>query len=611
METPSSEELLRKIQVLEAGHAHLKQEISILKQSGGDSEPSSAHKRSHSTSPRRPRFPGNAATAATWKKGSASFRHSSPLQRESRNNDNLNGGGGGGGGGRALERNGSFGHSQYFNIFQSLGQSVHIFDLSGHIIYWNELAEKLYGYSEAEALGQDAIELLVDHRDFAIAHNIVLRVMMGESWTGQFPFKNKMGESLSANVTKAPFYDGDNDVDDGSLVGIICVSSGSRPLQEKEVAMSAYTRPEGDSTFSRSKNAVSAKLGLDDQQPLQAAIASKITNLVSKVSNKMKPRIKTGENCVDREGGNGDSHCSERGFSISALSDSKENAIFSGASTPKGELYPSAFGVFFPLDEKSPVNTIRDYGDEREGKPGIQKIMTLMGKKGISWPWKGNDQEGSEAGTTCIVWPGSDNDQENESFLPKNPYSGLKPEGHLNEGNIPVNNEASSSWSSSVNVNSTSSVSSFGSTSSIAANRVDMDTDSFDYEILWEDLTIGEKIGQGSCGTVYHGLWFESDVAIKVFSKQEYSEDVIHAFRQEVSLMKRLRHPNVLLFMGVVVSSERLCILTEFLPRGSLFDILQKNTTKLGWRRRVNMALDIASSRHELSSQLQSAYHSS
>ncbi|XP_039067157.1 uncharacterized protein LOC120213084 isoform X1 [Hibiscus syriacus] len=594
METPSSEELLRKIQVLEAGHAHLKQEISILKQSGGDSEPSSAHKRSHSTSPRRPRFPGNAATAATWKKGSASFRHSSPLQRESRNNDNLNGGGGGGGGGRALERNGSFGHSQYFNIFQSLGQSVHIFDLSGHIIYWNELAEKLYGYSEAEALGQDAIELLVDHRDFAIAHNIVLRVMMGESWTGQFPFKNKMGESLSANVTKAPFYDGDNDVDDGSLVGIICVSSGSRPLQEKEVAMSAYTRPEGDSTFSRSKNAVSAKLGLDDQQPLQAAIASKITNLVSKVSNKMKPRIKTGENCVDREGGNGDSHCSERGFSISALSDSKENAIFSGASTPKGELYPSAFGVFFPLDEKSPVNTIRDYGDEREGKPGIQKIMTLMGKKGISWPWKGNDQEGSEAGTTCIVWPGSDNDQENESFLPKNPYSGLKPEGHLNEGNIPVNNEASSSWSSSVNVNSTSSVSSFGSTSSIAANRVDMDTDSFDYEILWEDLTIGEKIGQGSCGTVYHGLWFESDVAIKVFSKQEYSEDVIHAFRQEVSLMKRLRHPNVLLFMGVVVSSERLCILTEFLPRGSLFDILQKNTTKLGWRRRVNMALDIA-----------------
>ena len=35
----------------------------------------------------------------------------------------------------------------------------------------------------------------------------------------------------------------------------------------------------------------------------------------------------------------------------------------------------------------------------------------------------------------------------------------------------------------------------------------------------------------------------------------------------KVSLMKRLRHPNVLLFMGAVTSPERLCIVTEFLPR--------------------------------------------
>lgn len=35
----------------------------------------------------------------------------------------------------------------------------------------------------------------------------------------------------------------------------------------------------------------------------------------------------------------------------------------------------------------------------------------------------------------------------------------------------------------------------------------------------------------------------------------------------KVSLMKRLRHPNVLLFMGAVTSPQRLCIVTEFLPR--------------------------------------------
>ncbi|XP_077243413.1 serine/threonine-protein kinase CTR1-like isoform X3 [Tasmannia lanceolata] len=67
---------------------------------------------------------------------------------------------------------------------------------------------------------------------------------------------------------------------------------------------------------------------------------------------------------------------------------------------------------------------------------------------------------------------------------------------------------------------------------------------------------------EGSCGTVYHGLWCGSDVAIKVFSKQEYPD--------EVSLMKRLRHPNKLLFMGAVTSPQRLCIVTEFLPRAVL-----------------------------------------
>ncbi|KAL1084417.1 hypothetical protein V6Z11_D09G263700 [Gossypium hirsutum] len=610
METPPAEELLRKIQELEVGHANLKQEMSKLKQSGGESRLDSTRQRSHSISPQRPRLPGNAAAAsaggtatavAYWKKTSGPFRHSSPLQRESRSNDTLYGGsgGGGGGGGRKSGNTGpaavNFTNSQYLKILQSMGQSVHIYDLSGRIIYWqvkekgNRTAEKLYGYSAAEALGQDAIELLVDHRDFSVAHGIVHRVMMGESWTGQFPVKNKMGERFSAVATNTPFYD-----DDGSLVGIICVSTDTRPFQDMKVALSAEKQADGDSAFSWSKNAVSAKLGLDPQQPLQAAIASKITNLASKVSNKVKSKIRTGENCSDREGGSGDSHYSDHGLSDAVLSDHKEDANSSGASTPRGDLHPSAFGVFSPFDEKSPARTSRDFGDENEGKPAILKIMTLMGKKGITWPWKGNDREGPETRTTRFVWPWLSTDQENETFQPKAPYSGTKSEGHVNESNKSVNNEAASGSWSSANVNSTSSASSCGSTSSSAVNRVDLDTDCLDYEILWEDLTIGEQIGQGSCGTVYHGLWYGSDVAVKVFSKQEYSDDVIDSFRQEVSLMKRLRHPNVLLFMGAVTSPQRLCIVTEFLPRGSLFRLLQRNTTKLDWRRRVHMALDVA-----------------
>ncbi|KAJ4850352.1 hypothetical protein Tsubulata_035985 [Turnera subulata] len=641
METPPAEELLKKIQELEAGQAHLKQEMSKLEHQQHQQR-HVVHPRSHSISPQRTggaRRRGSVGAGAgfeapaTWKTGSASFRHSSPLQRESRggtarpdavgNAPAGRDGGGGGGGGNTGPSAVKFTDRQYLNILQSMGQSVHIFELTGRIIYWNRTAENLYGYSSAEALGQDAVELLVDPRDFSVANDIVRRVAAGERWTGQFPVKNKVGERFTVVATNTPLYD-----DDGSFVGIICVSSDSRPFREVRVPSGSFSDLEADSSINRPRSGAASKLGLDSQQPLQAAIASKISNLVSvyllvcfgfhagfdlhfivwelsmplskasKVSNKVKSKMRTGENFMDREGGSGDSHHSDHGLSDAALAELREDANSSGASTPRGDVHPSPFGIFSHFEDKSSLKSSRDSGDESEGKPAIHKIITSkaeawIGKKGLSWPWKG-EREGSDAKTNRFGWPWVHNDQENEAFHQRNHPSGVKLDNHAGEINRPTANEASGSWSSSVNVNSTSSASSCGSTSSSALNKVDVDTDCLDYEILWEDLTIGEQIGQGSCGTVYHALWYGSDVAVKVFSKQEYSDDVILAFRQEVSLMKRLRHPNVLLFMGAVTSPQRLCIVTEFLPRGSLFRLLQRNTTKLDWRRRVHMALDIA-----------------
>ncbi|GMP57104.1 hypothetical protein CsSME_00021333 [Camellia sinensis var. sinensis] len=617
---PPAEELLKKIEKLEVGHAHLTQEMSKLMISSDrksdpqnerqpiDGDAGGGHQRSHSVSPQRsaapPRRRGggggggfDGGAAAVRKRGSASVRHSSPLQRENRSGG---GGGGtfnpaassaGGGGGRTAVK---FTDRQCMNILQSMGQSVHIFDLNGRIIYWNRAAEHLYGYSATEALGQDAIELLTYAQDFDVANNIVQRVAMGESWTGQFPVKNKKGDRFLIVTTNTPFHD-----DDGMFIGIICVSSDARLFQDTRAALSGKTHSEADSSF---KSIASAKLGLDPQQPLQVAIASKISNLAFKVGNKVKSKMRTGENSTDREGRSGDSHHSDHGFSDVAFSDHREDATSSGASTPREDVMQSPFGVFSQVspDEYSPGKPSRDSGDESEGgKPRIHKIISSkaeawIGKKGIAWPWKGNEREGSEAKTTRFAWPWLHDDHENDLGHQKSSFSGVEPESQVAENIRPTNNEASGSWSSSFNVNSTSSASSCGSTNSSAVNKVDMDTDCLDYEILWEDLTIGEQIGQGSCGTVYHALWFGSDVAVKVFSKQEYSDDVIFSFRQEVSLMKRLRHPNVLLFMGAVTLPQRLCIVTEFLPRGSLFRLLQRNTAKLDWRRRVHMALDIA-----------------
>lgn len=46
----------------------------------------------------------------------------------------------------------------------------------------------------------------------------------------------------------------------------------------------------------------------------------------------------------------------------------------------------------------------------------------------------------------------------------------------------------------------------------------------------------------------------------------------------EVGIMMRLRHPNVLLFMGACMKPPNLCIVSQFLPRGSLFRFVSYNS---------------------------------
>ncbi|CAI5509071.1 unnamed protein product [Closterium sp. Naga37s-1] len=114
------------------------------------------------------------------------------------------------------------------------------------------------------------------------------------------------------------------------------------------------------------------------------------------------------------------------------------------------------------------------------------------------------------------------------------------------------------------------------------------------WEIRWEDIQLGQEVGHGACGTVYHGTWNGSDVAVKVFARHDISADFMQDFKKEIRIMEKLRHPNILLFMGAVASLDHLAIVTEFLPRGSLFRLLHRRTAGLTRLRLLRMALDVA-----------------
>ncbi|KAI3515152.1 hypothetical protein L1887_13904 [Cichorium endivia] len=130
-----------------------------------------------------------------------------------------------------------------------------------------------------------------------------------------------------------------------------------------------------------------------------------------------------------------------------------------------------------------------------------------------------------------------------------------------------------------------------------------------DCEIPWEDLVIGERIGLGSYGEVYHADWNGTDVEVKKFLDQDSSGADLAEFKREIRIMQRLWHPNVVLFMGAVTRSPNLSIITEYLPRGSLYRIIHRPQCQIDEKRRIKMALDVAKGMNCLHSSIPTIVH--
>ena len=50
----------------------------------------------------------------------------------------------------------------------------------------------------------------------------------------------------------------------------------------------------------------------------------------------------------------------------------------------------------------------------------------------------------------------------------------------------------------------------------------------------------------------------------------------LQEFKAEVNLMSKLKHPNIVQFLGACTDYPNLSIVTQFMPRGSLFSLLHR-----------------------------------
>ncbi|KXS21569.1 kinase-like protein [Gonapodya prolifera JEL478] len=138
-----------------------------------------------------------------------------------------------------------------------------------------------------------------------------------------------------------------------------------------------------------------------------------------------------------------------------------------------------------------------------------------------------------------------------------------------------------------------------------------------DFIVPWTELKLLKRLGGGAFGEVHLAKWRGiDDVAVKILKsnttfsmRREINGDgtaipnnyrgmskedqkAVEEFMNELKLMAKLRHPNIVQLMAVVLEPNRKALIMEYMPAGSLFDVITKKS--LTWPQIISIANDIA-----------------
>nr|CAD1838723.1 unnamed protein product [Ananas comosus var. bracteatus] len=137
-----------------------------------------------------------------------------------------------------------------------------------------------------------------------------------------------------------------------------------------------------------------------------------------------------------------------------------------------------------------------------------------------------------------------------------------------------------------------------GSLHSSASDRIlELHQRVADTDIDTKFLKMGEKIAVGSCGDLFRGTYLGLDVAIKVLRSERLSEALQVEFDQEVMILRKVDHINVVRFYGACTKPPDLCIITEYRlgihAWGNLYDYLHKQERVLELSVLLKIAIDV------------------
>ncbi|KAK2171480.1 hypothetical protein NP493_1060g01042 [Ridgeia piscesae] len=114
-----------------------------------------------------------------------------------------------------------------------------------------------------------------------------------------------------------------------------------------------------------------------------------------------------------------------------------------------------------------------------------------------------------------------------------------------------------------------------------------------EWELSNNDVTLGQKIGNGNFGDVFRGIYKPTggEVAIKT-CRETLSEEAKKKFLQEGRILKQYNHPNIVRFIGIAAQRQPVMIIMEYVHGGALLTFLRKRGSKQTKKQLVKMSED-------------------
>ncbi|MEQ8703707.1 MAG: PAS domain-containing sensor histidine kinase [Phaeodactylibacter sp.] len=103
-------------------------------------------------------------------------------------------------------------------LLDTIGQPAVAFDLEGTVTYWNRAAEKTYGYSSEEILGQN-ISITVQEYNPGDIEAAQSALMAGKQWVQEQIHRDKNGRNFPAKIIDSPIRN-----EYGEIIGVIATT---------------------------------------------------------------------------------------------------------------------------------------------------------------------------------------------------------------------------------------------------------------------------------------------------------------------------------------------------------------------------------------------------